>query len=80
MFGYDPQLYLPQSEVVCIKYADPLGVRRYIERKNYHGTLPELVDQASAFLRQFIRVGATIRASTARTSPSTRMRPSARRW
>lgn len=61
MFGYDPQLYLPQSEVVCIKYADPLGVRRYIERKNYHGTLPELVDQASAFLRQFIRVGATIR-------------------
>ncbi|NCC35151.1 MAG: hypothetical protein EOM24_24535 [Chloroflexia bacterium] len=61
MFGYDPQLYLPQSEVVCIKYADPLGVRRYIERKNYHGTLPELVDQTSAFLRQFIRVGATIR-------------------
>lgn len=61
MFGYDPQLYLPQSEVVCIKYADPLGVRRYIERKNFHGTLPELVDQASAFLRQFIRVGATIR-------------------
>lgn len=61
MFGYDPQLYLPQSEVVCIKYADSLGVRRYIERKNYHGTLPELIDQASAFLRQFIRVGATIR-------------------
>lgn|GEM_PF-3205388 len=25
MFGYDSQLYLPQSEVVCIKYADPLG-------------------------------------------------------
>jgi ATP-dependent DNA helicase RecG len=61
MFGYDPQLYLPQSEVVCIKYADPLGVRRYIDRKNYHGTLPELIDQASGFLRQYIRVGATIR-------------------
>jgi ATP-dependent DNA helicase RecG len=61
LFGYDPQLYLPQSEVVCIKYADPLGVRRYIDRKNYHGTLPELIDQASGFLRQYIRVGATIR-------------------
>jgi ATP-dependent DNA helicase RecG len=61
MFGYDPQLYLPQSEVVCIKYADPLGVRRYIDRKNYHGTLSELIDQASGFLRQYIRVGATIR-------------------
>lgn len=61
MFGYDPQLYLPQSEVVCIKYADPLGVWRYIDRKNYHGTLSELVDQASGFLRQYIRAGATIR-------------------
>jgi ATP-dependent DNA helicase RecG len=61
MFGYDPQLYLPQSEVVCIKYADPPGVRRYIDRKNVHGTLPELIDQASRFLRQYIRVGATIR-------------------
>jgi ATP-dependent DNA helicase RecG len=61
MFGYDPQLYLPQSEVVCITYAEPLGIRRYIDRKNFHGTLPELVDQASSFLRQYIRVGATIR-------------------
>mgnify|MGYP005851913663 CR=1 FL=1 len=61
MFGYDPQLYLPQSEVVCIKYADPLGVKRYIDRKNFHGTLPTLIDQASGFLRQYIRIGATIR-------------------
>ncbi len=61
MFGLDPQLSLPQSEVVCIKYADPLGVRRYIDRKNFRGTLPELIDQASGFLRQYIRVGATIR-------------------
>jgi ATP-dependent DNA helicase RecG len=61
MFGYDPQLYLPQSEVVCIKYADTVGVRSYIDRKNFHGTLPELIDQASGFLRQYIRVGATIR-------------------
>ncbi len=61
MFGYDPQLQLPQSEVVCIKYADSLGVRSYIDRRNLRGTLPELIVQASQFLRQFIRVGATIR-------------------
>lgn len=61
MFGYDPQLQLPQSEVVCIKYTDTLGVRSYIDRKNLRGTLPELIAQASAFLKQYIRVGATIR-------------------
>jgi ATP-dependent DNA helicase RecG len=61
MFGLDPQLPLSQSEVVCIKYADPLGVRRYIDRKNFRGTLPELIDQTSRFLAQYIRVGATIR-------------------
>ncbi|WP_129674363.1 helix-turn-helix domain-containing protein [Candidatus Chloroploca sp. Khr17] len=61
MFGYDPQLYLPQSEVVCIKYADTQGIRTYIDRKNFVGTMPELIDKASSFLRQYIRVGATIR-------------------
>lgn len=61
MFGYDPQLQLPQSEVVCIKYADTLGIRSYIDRRNLRGTLPDLLLQASQFLRQYIRVGATIR-------------------
>jgi ATP-dependent DNA helicase RecG len=61
MFGFDPQLALPQSEVVCVKYADALGVRSYIDRKNFRGSLPQLIDQASGFLRQYIRVGATIR-------------------
>ncbi len=61
MFGFDPQLPLPQSEVVCVKYADALGVRSYLDRKNFRGPLPQLIDQASGFLRQYIRVGATIR-------------------
>jgi hypothetical protein len=61
MFGYDPQLHLPQSEVVCIKYADTQGIRTYVDRKNFVGTLPELIDKTSSFLRQYIRVGATIR-------------------
>ena len=61
MFGLDPQLPLPHSEVVCIRFADTLGVRSYVDRKNFHGTLPALVDQTSSFLKQHIRVGATIR-------------------
>jgi predicted HTH transcriptional regulator len=36
-------------------------VRSYVDRRNLRGTLPELINQASAFLKQFIRVGATIR-------------------
>jgi predicted HTH transcriptional regulator len=54
MFGYDPQLYLPQSEVVYIKYADTQGIRAYVDRKNFAGTLPELIDKMSSILRQYI--------------------------
>jgi ATP-dependent DNA helicase RecG len=61
MFGLDPQLPLPQSEVVCIHFADTLGVRSCIDRKNFLGTLPSLIDQTASFLKQYIRVGATIR-------------------
>lgn len=61
LFGFDPQLPIPQSEVVCIKFTDTLGVRSYVDRKNFLGTLPELIDQAASFLKQYIRVGATIR-------------------
>jgi ATP-dependent DNA helicase RecG len=61
VLGLDPQLQLPQCEVVCIKFADALGVRSFIDRKNFRGTLPQLIDQTSSFLRQYVRVGATIR-------------------
>jgi ATP-dependent DNA helicase RecG len=52
---------LPQSEVVCVKFADEVGVRSYVDRTNVRGPLPELIDQASSFLRQYVRVGAAIR-------------------
>src|SRR5262245_22497627 len=44
MFGYDPQFQLSQRKVVCIKYADTQDIRTYIDRKNFAGTLPELID------------------------------------
>ena len=61
MFGYDPQLHLPQSEVVCIKYPDTQGIRTYVDRKNFTGRLPELIDKASNFIKQYMRVGGTVR-------------------
>ncbi len=60
MFGRDPQWFLPQSEVVCIRYADRLGVRTYVNRLTLTGTLPELIDQAAAFLTMYIQVSAEI--------------------
>jgi ATP-dependent DNA helicase RecG len=60
LFGRDPQFHLPYSEVVCVRYADSLGVGQYLDRKTFTGTLPELIDQTAEFLTRHIRVGAQI--------------------
>jgi ATP-dependent DNA helicase RecG len=61
MFGYDPQLFIPHSEVVCIRYADSLGVGKYIDRKNLTGNVPELIDKATDFLYLHVRLGGSIK-------------------
>jgi ATP-dependent DNA helicase RecG len=60
MFGYDPQLHIPQSEVVCIRYQDTLGVGGYVDRKNFTGNIPELIDKAAEFITLHTRVGGRI--------------------
>jgi len=60
VFGYDPQIHLPQSEVVCIRYLDPLGVGRYSDRKILTGPLPELIDRTATFLTDHTQVGGQI--------------------
>ncbi len=45
-------------EVVCVLFSDDLGLRRYLNRRILHGTLPEQVDQAEEFLKRHMRVGA----------------------
>lgn len=59
-FAYDPQQHIPQSEVVCVLYADELGVGGYIDRKILTGTLQELIDETEVFLKKHIAVGAKI--------------------
>jgi ATP-dependent DNA helicase RecG len=53
-------LITPQSEVVCIRYGDRLGVGKYVNRQNLTGTLPELIDKTAEFLKLYIQVGAEI--------------------
>jgi ATP-dependent DNA helicase RecG len=58
LFGHAPQDFLLQAEVVCVLFGDELGLRRYLDRRILHGTLPEQIDQAEEFLRRHTRVGA----------------------
>lgn len=50
MFGLDPQWHLPQTELVCVRYADDLGVRRYEDRQIITGTALEVIDAAERYL------------------------------
>ncbi len=60
LFGYAPQQFLMQSEIVCTLYAqgDSLGLRRYADRRVLHGTLTRQIDQAEAFFKQYVPVAA----------------------
>ena len=31
LFGRDPQWRIPQSEIVCVRYADTIGVRKLLK-------------------------------------------------
>jgi predicted HTH transcriptional regulator len=59
-FGSDPQLYLMQSEVVCVLFHDELGVGGYVDRKIIRGTMKELIDGTEEFLHKYVAVGAKI--------------------
>jgi ATP-dependent DNA helicase RecG len=59
-FGYEPQLYLVQSEVVCVLYRDALGIGGYADRKVITGPIQKLIDETEGFLNQHVPVGARI--------------------
>ena len=58
LFGYDPQLFLIQAEVVCVLYKDAMGKQRYADRRILQGTITSQIDQAEAFFRQYVPVPA----------------------
>jgi predicted HTH transcriptional regulator len=59
-FGSEPQVQLPQSEVVCVLFKDEIGVGGYLDRKIVGGNLKELIDQTEQFLQEHLIVGAKI--------------------
>jgi ATP-dependent DNA helicase RecG len=59
-FGSEPQVQLPQSEVVCVLFKDEIGVGGYLDRKIVWGNLKELIDQTEQFLQEHLVVGAKI--------------------
>ncbi|HWS83299.1 MAG TPA: ATP-binding protein [Ktedonobacteraceae bacterium] len=56
LFGYSPQQFLIQAEVVCVLYLDNLGMRRYADRRILHGTITQQIDQAEVFFKQYVPV------------------------
>lgn len=60
-FGQDPQRWLPQTEVFCVRFRDAGGTGGWLDRKNLRGPLPSLIDRAEAFIAENIRTTAVIR-------------------
>lgn len=58
LFGYDPQQFLIQAEVVCVLYKDKTGKQRYADRRILQGTITQQIDQAEAFFKQYVPVAA----------------------
>jgi len=56
LFGFSPQQFLIQAEVVCILYRESVEVRRYADKRILHGTIPQQIDQTEAFFKQYIPV------------------------
>jgi len=60
LFGYAPQDFLTQAEIVATYYQDNLGVRRYTDRKLLVGTLAEQIDQAEEYIKLRIPVAGRV--------------------
>ncbi len=69
LFGKHPQNFLIQAEAICTLYPDELGLRRYADRRILHGTIPQQVDQAETFFRQFIPVAGRVDGFHMRDEP-----------
>ena len=69
LFGKHPQNFLIQAEAICTLYPDEHGLRRFAERRVLHGTIPQQVDQAEAFFRQFVPVAGWIEGFHRRDEP-----------
>ena len=57
LFGRDPQRFVLQGEMICIRFRGTEVSRGYIDRQDITGTIPEMIDQGVDFVRKNMRIG-----------------------
>jgi len=59
LFHENPQLYILQSQLICVRFKGK-DVIEYLDRKEFFGPLPELVNQGTQFIKSHMRMGGRI--------------------
>ncbi|MEK7396095.1 MAG: helix-turn-helix domain-containing protein [Candidatus Poribacteria bacterium] len=59
LFHQDPQLYILHSQLLCARFKGK-DVIEYIDRKEFRGPLPELVNQGTHFIKTHMKMGGRI--------------------
>jgi len=59
LFHEDPQLYILHSQLLCARFKGK-DVIEYIDRKEFRGPLPELVNQGTRFIKTHMKMGGRI--------------------
>lgn len=66
LFGYEPQIYLPQSSLIVVRFAGteprgPEGLPGYSRREEIVGPLPRLIEEAWQVIWEEMRVAAVVK-------------------
>jgi len=59
LFHANPQLYIIQSQLICVRFKGK-DVIEYLDRKEFLGSLPELVNQATNFIKSHMKMGGRV--------------------
>jgi len=59
LFHANPQLYILQSQLICVRFKGK-DVIEYLDRKEFLGPLPELVNQATNFIKSHMKMGGRV--------------------
>jgi ATP-dependent DNA helicase RecG len=59
LFAEDPQYFIGQAEVACVRFKGT-DVVTYIDRRDLHGPLYQLVDDAEQFIYRHMKIGRRI--------------------
>jgi ATP-dependent DNA helicase RecG len=61
LFGNDPQAFLLRSFITVVRFRGPNTAQGYYDRRDFQGTLPEMVENAEAYLWEHIQHGGRVR-------------------